>query len=99
MTFQVGEKVRLKHVPYAEKRGKTLIYRKLFEKYEGLTATINKCYPEHDAYNIDIHIPKDTAFRKLMGQEYAWDEFELNLENNWNYDEKWLEPINTYDAF
>lgn len=68
MTFKVGEKVRLKHVPSTEKKGKTLRYRKLFEQFEGLTATIKKCYPEHDAYNIDIHFPQDTAFRKRMGR-------------------------------
>ena len=62
MKFKVGEKVRLKHVLKAEKIGKTLIYRKLFEQFEGLTATIKKCYTEHDAYNIDIHFPQDTAF-------------------------------------
>ena len=41
MKFEIGEKVRLKHVTDKDKQQTGLSYLKGFEQYEGLTATID----------------------------------------------------------
>ena len=39
MTFEIGEKVRLKHVTDDDKNNSALTYWDKFKNYEGLTAT------------------------------------------------------------
>ena len=54
MKFEIGEKVRLKHVTDDDKNNSALTYLDKFKNYEGLTATIIERYNFNNTYLIQI---------------------------------------------